>query len=195
MHPVSRLSHRLELRELAAEDVDAVLGIYGDPKATEHLSFEPRSRDQVQQIVDRSMASAVIQPRNEFALGVIERGTGALVGFGRLAMDPHQPRAATFGFALRPSAWGLGYGAELVALLLGLAFDDLGLHRVWGARSPLNEASARTMAKVGMVEEGRIREHIEKAGVWRDSVVHSILEREWDSQRHMYDLSIENDRT
>lgn len=183
MYPVSRLSQRLELRELAADDVDAVLGIYGDPKATEHLSFEPRSRAQVQQIVDRSMASAVIQPRHEFVLGATERETGRLIGFGRLAMDPHQPRAATVGFALNPSAWGFGYGTELVELLLGLAFDDLRLHRVWGARSPLNKASERTMAKVGMVEEGRIREHIEKRGVWRDSVVHSILEREWAGQR------------
>ena len=42
-----------------------------------------------------------------------------------------------------------------------------------------NEASARTMAAVGMVEEGTIREHVLKAGRWRDSVVHAILDREW----------------
>ena len=55
----------------------------------------------------------------------------------------------------------------------------LGLHRVWGARSPLNEASAKTMTAAGMVEEGTIREHILKAGKWRDSVVHAMLDREW----------------
>ncbi|MEU2207604.1 GNAT family N-acetyltransferase [Streptomyces hygroscopicus] len=179
MHPVKRSSARLELRELTMEDVDAVLAIYGSPEATEHLSFEPRTREQVGHIVARSIASATAEPRSEYALALVERGTNRLIGFGRLAMDPHQQRAATFGFALRPDAWGVGYGIEAVRLLLGLGFDELGLHRIWGARSPLNEASARTMRAAGMVEEGTIRGHIEKAGRWRDSVVHSMLEDEW----------------
>ena len=58
---------------------------------------------------------------------------------------------------------------------------DPPLHRVWGARSPLNGASAKTMAAAGMVEEGVIREHVLKAGKWRDSVVHVILDHEWQS--------------
>ncbi|MFB6775772.1 GNAT family N-acetyltransferase, partial [Streptomyces sp. NPDC056337] len=96
-----------------------------------------------------------------------------------LATDPHQQRAATMGFALRPDAWGVGYGLETVHLLLGVAFLGLGLHRVWGARSPLNVGSARTMAAAGMVEEGVIRGHIQRGGQWRDSVVHGILAEEW----------------
>ncbi|AXE85737.1 ribosomal-protein-S5-alanine N-acetyltransferase [Streptomyces sp. Go-475] len=66
--------------------------------------------------------------------------------------------------------------------MLGLGFEKLGLHRIWGARSPANEASAKTMARAGMVEEGRIREHVHKAGAWRDSIVHAILDREWAEQ-------------
>ncbi|MFE9446460.1 GNAT family N-acetyltransferase [Streptomyces sp. NPDC006602] len=179
MYPVKRSSPRLVLRELAIEDVDAVLVIYGSPEATEHLSFEPRTREQVGEIVARSIASATTKPRSEYALAVVERDTNELIGFGRLAMDPHQQRAATFGFALRPDAWGVGYGVETVRLLLGLGFEDLGLHRIWGARSPLNEASAKTMASAGMLQEGTIRAHIQKAGRWRDSVVHSMLDDEW----------------
>ncbi|WP_405908727.1 GNAT family protein [Streptomyces sp. NBC_00828] len=179
MHPVTRSSSRLALRELAIEDVDAVHAIYGSPEATEHLSFEPRTREQVGQIIVRSMASATADPRSEYALAVVEREAGQVIGFGRIALDPHQQRAATFGFALRPDAWGVGYGLETVRLLLGLGFEEIGLHRVWGARSPLNEASAKTMAAAGMVEEGTIRGHIEKSGRWRDSVVHSILDEEW----------------
>ncbi|WP_331742232.1 GNAT family N-acetyltransferase (plasmid) [Streptomyces sp. NBC_00876] len=181
MYPVSRCSRRLGLRELTVDDVDDLLGIYGDPWTTEHLSFEPRTRDQVGQIVERSMASASASPRSEYALAVVERGSSRLIGFGRIATDPHQPRGATFGFALHSGTRGEGYGVESVRLLLGLGFEELHLHRMWGARSPLNEASARTMARAGMVEEGVIRQHIEKAGAWRDSVVHSMLESEWVS--------------
>ncbi|GAA0617472.1 GNAT family protein [Streptomyces crystallinus] len=179
MHPISRRATRLELRELALDDVDAVHAIYGSATATEHLSFEPRTRDEVHAITRRSLASAVACPREEYALAVVRRDGGELIGFGRLALDPHQPRAATVGFALRPDTWGAGYGSESLRLLLNVGFGPLRLHRIWGARSPLNEASARTMARVGMVEEGRIREHVHKGGVWRDSIVHSVLDHEW----------------
>ncbi|GGX69106.1 GNAT family N-acetyltransferase [Streptomyces minutiscleroticus] len=179
MYPVKRSTARLGLRELTTDDVEAVFAIYGSAKATEHLSFEPRTREQVGQIVARSIESATATPRTEYALAVVERDTDELIGFGRLATDPHQQRAATMGFALHPHVWGAGYGTETVRLLLGVGFEDLKLHRIWGARSPLNEASAKTMAAAGMVEEGVIREHVLKAGQWRDSVVHAILDREW----------------
>ncbi|WP_433549199.1 GNAT family N-acetyltransferase [Streptomyces sp. CA-294286] len=179
MYPVSRRSHRLELRELTLDDVEAIHAIYGSEVATEHLSFTPRAHEQVHNIVTRSIASAAADPRTEYALALVERDRGEVLGYGRLAMDPHQQRAATMGFALHPGAWGNGYGLECVQLLLGLAFEELDLHRVWGARSPHNPASAQTMHKAGMVEEGRIREHICKGGQWRDSIVHSMLETEW----------------
>ncbi|MCD9165770.1 GNAT family N-acetyltransferase [Streptomyces albireticuli] len=179
MYPVSRRSQRLELRELTPDDTNAVFAIYGNPEATEHLSFEARSRQDVGHIVARSIASATAAPRAEYCLAVIERDSSDLIGYGRLATDPHQQRAATLGFALRPESWGIGYGVETIQLLLALAFDGLDLHRVWGARSPLNAASARTMLKAGMIEEGRIRGHILKAGQWRDSIVHAILADEW----------------
>ncbi|MFJ6661353.1 GNAT family N-acetyltransferase [Streptomyces sp. NPDC091377] len=179
MYPVSRTSERLALRELHTDDTDDVLAIYGNPQATEHLSFTPRSRQEVTDIVTRSIASARAEPRAEYALAVTTRSEDRLIGCTRLALDPHQQRAATIGFALRPDTWGTGYGTETVRLLLTLAFHDLALHRVWGARSPLNHTSARTMERAGMLEEGLIREHINKNGIWRDSVVHAILEREW----------------
>ncbi|MDT0612693.1 GNAT family N-acetyltransferase [Streptomyces lancefieldiae] len=182
MYPVDRSSQRLRLRELTVDDVGAVFAIYGSPEATEHLSFEPRTREQVGVIVARSVASATAEPRSEYALAVVEKETDQVIGFGRIALDPHQQRAATFGFALRPDAWGVGYGVETVRLLLGLAFEGIGLHRVWGGRSPLNEASARTMAAAGMTEEGVIRGHVQKAGQWRDSVVHSMLDEEWEGE-------------
>ncbi|NDZ85187.1 GNAT family N-acetyltransferase [Streptomyces sp. SID10115] len=162
-----------------SSNVEAVFAIYGSPEATQHLSFESRSHTGVDSIVARSMASAKTTPRTEYALAVTGRRTRELIGLGRLATDPRQQRAATFGSALRPDHWGLGYGLETVRLLLGFGFDDLGLHRKWGARSPLNEASAKTMAAAGITEGGTIREHVHKGGQWRDSVVRAILEREW----------------
>lgn len=179
MYPVQHSTPRLSLRELTAEDVDDVLAIYGDPEATRHLSFEPRTREQVATLVRGAMAAAGAEPRTEYSLAVTSQETGNLIGFARLAMDPHQQRAATLGFALRPDVWGQGRGVETVQAVLAIAFGQLDLHRVWAARSPANTVSEKTLLRAGFVEEGRIRQHVFVHGAWRDSVTYGIVEEEW----------------
>ncbi|MFF0477835.1 GNAT family N-acetyltransferase [Streptomyces sp. NPDC004284] len=89
--------------------------------------------------------------------------------------------AATIGFAPHPGEWGKGLGTETVHLLCALGFRAPGLHRIRAARSPFNEASARTLPRAGMTEDGRIRDHVFVRGAWRDSITYSILEHEWRS--------------
>ncbi|ALU97827.1 hypothetical protein WQO_33470 [Streptomyces globisporus C-1027] len=63
---------------------------------------------------------------------------------------------------------------------MACAFEDLDLHRVWGARSHThNTASARPMHRAGLTEEGYIREHVQRGGQGSDSVTHSILNHEY----------------
>jgi RimJ/RimL family protein N-acetyltransferase len=185
MYPVTVQGTRLTLREFTGSDVDAVLEIYGDPVVTEHLSFEPRTRDQVATTIETVAAAARAEPRIEYSLAAVLNATGEVIGFARLAIDTQHPgqSSAQLGFALRKDTWGQGLGEETVRLLLRLGFDELGLHRLWGARSPDNTVSDNLMRKLGMVEEGRIRDHLHIRGQWRDSVVHSILEDEWRAAR------------
>jgi ribosomal-protein-alanine N-acetyltransferase len=150
---------------------------------TEHLSFEARSPQQVTALVDSWTVSARQDPRSEYALCVREPDHGPLIGVLRLATDPHQQRAATVGFALRPDAWGRGLGTETLRLGLALAFQDLGQHRVWAARAPLNTASEKPLLAAGFQQEGAIREHVHTRGKWRDSIVYGVLESEWEAVR------------
>lgn len=184
MYPVAIQGRHLALREFTDDDVDAVLAVYGDPVVTRHLSFEPRNREQVGATLRAVMSAASAEPRTEYSLAVAGDATGDVIGFARLAVDTAHPgqSSAQLGFALAESVWGQGFGEETVRLLMRLGFDELGLHRLWGARSPDNEVSARLMTKLGMIEEGRIRHHLRIRGEWRDSIVHSILEDEWRLQ-------------
>lgn len=154
--------------------------MYGDPESTRHLSFEPRSLEQIEGIIDSAIKAALAQPREVYMLAIASTDTNELVGAARLGVGEHQ--SGQIGFALRPDQWGHGKGTETVHLLQYLGFCELKLHRIWGARSPLNEASARTMGAAGMLEEGTIRGHLFTRGAWRDSVVHSILSDEYTPQ-------------
>ncbi|WP_433519995.1 GNAT family N-acetyltransferase [Nonomuraea sp. CA-143628] len=183
IHPVTITSARLSLREFTSADVDALLAIYGDPQVAEYMSFEPRTREQVENTIAVVEVAARAEPRLDYSLAAV-LPDDELVAFARIAIDVGHPlqSSAQIGFAVRADRWGQGLGAEVVRLLLRLGFDDLGVYRVWGARSPLNEVSARVMSKLGMVEEGVIRGHLNLADGWRDSVVHSILAPEWEGR-------------
>lgn len=58
------------LRELAESDVAPLHSVYGSEEATRHLSFEPRTTEQVEGIIAAAMKSATAQPRTEYALAI-----------------------------------------------------------------------------------------------------------------------------
>lgn len=178
MYPVNLRAETVSLRELVEADTEALFKVYGDAEATKHLSFEPRTIEQVEKIVDGAISDATSDPRTVYMLAVEDNHDHVLIGAARLALSEYE--SCQIGFALRPDYWGKGKGVETVRLLERLGFDELGRHRIWGARSPLNDASARTMNAAGMVEEGTIRGHLFTRGAWRDSVVHSILVNEYE---------------
>jgi RimJ/RimL family protein N-acetyltransferase len=159
------------------EDTDALLAIYGSELATEHMSFDPRARDQVAVVASDTITHARTEPRTVYGLAVTATGSPDLIGYATLAVEAH--RAGQIGFLLNPAYWRQGYGTETVRMLLVFGFGELELHRMWGVRSSKNLGSAAVMLRNSMIEEGRIRDHVFTHGSWCDSVTHSILENEW----------------
>lgn len=190
MYPVTKRGARVSLRELTADDVDALTSVYGDPVTTEQLSFEPRTREQVAALITRLMVAAVTQPRVEYMLAIALNDTDELIGTMRLAyaeITPAPPSTvgvigdtAQFGCAVSATQWGHGYGREATTLILELAFADLRIERVWGARGPDNKASATLMQRLGFTDTTRFPNHITKAGKPRDSIV-AVVRRPEDA--------------
>ena len=174
---------RLRLREVTTDDVDALHAVYGDPTTTEHLPFDPRTREEVEEIIAEALEAAEAEPRRLYVFAVTDLDSPEAIGVARLHIEADHPHSAEIGLGLRPDHWGRGIGTDLIRLILMFGFRHLRLHRIWGARSPANTAAQLAMLVAGMVEEGRIRHHVRARGVWRDSIVHSALEDEWEGHR------------
>ncbi len=71
------------------------------------------------------------------------------------------------------------WGPNSEEALLAFGFGDIALHRIFSRCDPENVASARVLEKIGMQQEGRLRQHERVRGKWRDSYVYAILEEEW----------------
>ncbi len=76
---------------------------------------------------------------------------------------------------------GIPVAAEAMLLLYRFAFDDLGLHRVWGHVASDNIGMIRWQKYLGMVEEGRMTEHLFINGHWQDAVILGLTAQRFET--------------
>lgn len=89
---------------------------------------------------------------------------------------------AELGYVLEKESWGRGFCSEAAAELVRFGFENLGLHKVHAHHMISNPASGRILEKVGMREEGVLRGHVRKWGVFHDIKVWGILATEHAKQ-------------
>ena len=83
------------------------------------------------------------------------------------------------GWAIHPDLWGAGIATEAAHRLLEFAFHELRSHRVVAFSHAKNLASIRVMKKLGMQQEGHLRETRCWQDDWSDEVVFSLLDKEF----------------
>jgi RimJ/RimL family protein N-acetyltransferase len=112
-------------------------------------------------------------------------GGGAVVGTTRLMRMHERNRRLEIGgtfYATRAQRTGVNTEAKL--LLLTHAFDALGCQCVQIRTDVLNGRSQRAIERLGARRDGVLRGHqVTATGRLRDSVVYSILDREWPGVR------------
>ncbi len=78
-----------------------------------------------------------------------------------------------------PSERGKGYGTEAVRIMVDYLFLSKNIMRIQAETHPENVASHRVLEKARFRREGTIRKSFFSRGVWRDTVLFSILREEW----------------
>jgi len=74
---------------------------------------------------------------------------------------------------------GVPAAVEAMKLVYELAFDTLGLRRVFGNMASENKLMAKWQRYLGMTEEGRLRSHYVIDGRVQDALVFGMLEEEY----------------
>ncbi|MBL7718110.1 MAG: GNAT family N-acetyltransferase [Flavipsychrobacter sp.] len=72
-----------------------------------------------------------------------------------------------------------GYMKEAVTAILHHGFEIMGLNRVEALVGPANEPSLRLVKSLGFTQEGILREHYCKDGELQDSIIFSLLKKEY----------------
>ncbi|MGH8775414.1 MAG: GNAT family N-acetyltransferase [Jiangellaceae bacterium] len=125
--------------------------------------------------------------RGELAPWAIRRRRdGALVGStSYLDIDVANRHVEVGATWIGEAWWRTEVNTATKLLVLGHAFDTLGMERVALKTHHLNVRSHVAIERLGAVREGVLRHHmLHPDGRWRDTVYYSILRDEWPAARN-----------
>jgi [ribosomal protein S5]-alanine N-acetyltransferase len=157
---------RLVLRDLTAEDFDAIHAYASDPEVCRFMVWGPNSPDETRVYLEEQLGALSTADRTVYNKAVVH--AGAVIGCVELRILDRQRGRAEFGYVFQRQHWGQGYATEAAQALVGFGFEGLGLKRIEATCDPENHASARVLQKVGLTLEGRLPRHVKVRGGWRD---------------------------
>ena len=171
---------RLHLRPLAAADAEALFRLYADPQVMRYWSTPPwTSVAQAEAMIATDLEALPAGQHLRLALTRSEGEDRALLGTCSLFSFHEASRRAEIGYALAHEAWGRGLMHEALAALVGFAFESLNLNRLEADIDPRNNASAKSLARLGFVQEGFLRERWIVGDEVSDTALFGLLRSEW----------------
>ncbi len=174
---------RLVLREFNADDWPAVLAYQSNPRYLRYYAWTGRTPDEVRAFVQMFLDQQQADPRTKFQLAVVLKATGQLIGNCGIRLKTAAAHEADIGYELDPGHWGQGYATEAARAVVGLGFTQFRLHRIGSWCIAENAGSAHVLEKLGMRQEGRLRENEYFKGRWWDTLLYALLEHEWQAQQ------------
>ena len=139
-------------------------------------------------VADYIGVALAMRDKGAMPLVVRDNATQQLIGCTRYFNVEPEHRRLEIGYTwYAKRAQRTGVNTECKLLMLSHAFETLGCIAVEFRTSWFNHASRTAIARLGARQDGVLRNHqITPEGVYRDTVVFSILESEWPAvKRHL----------
>lgn len=106
--------------------------------------------------------------------------SGEVIGTSSYLAMRLEHRGVEVGFTMyTPAVWGTGANVEAKLLMLGHAFETVGLQRIEFKTDARNERSRGALAALPAQFEGIFRRHMDTARGVRDSAYYSVVVDEW----------------
>jgi RimJ/RimL family protein N-acetyltransferase len=173
----------VRLRALRIEDRDALLAAAQDGALWKLWFTSVPSVESVDQYITTALKDQAIGLSLPFV--VEHKESGKIIGSTRFCNAVAQHRRIEIGYTWYSKSFQkTSVNTQCKQLLLEHAFSTLHVIAVEFRTHWHNHASRAAIARLGAKQDGVLRNHsIEPDGAYRDTVVFSILEREWPSVR------------
>lgn len=181
-HPPQIVGGVVALRRPEPSDLSAVVRWYRDREICRLTRYQsrPMSQPEVERFFQLRMLAL-----DALAYSIVELPDWRLIGFTTFSSLDGDNGSVQFHITIgEHDAWGRGLGTEATELMVGHAFERLGLHRVGLSVFSFNLRAIRAYEKAGFRVEGRQREAILRDGRYWDEVHMGVLAPEWLERRY-----------
>lgn len=171
-------AQRIRLRGLSRLDVDAIYEIFSDPAVMRYWSTTPLPDKAAAETLTEEIIHDVNQGKM-MKWGVALNSNDRVIGTVTLFNIDLENGRAEVGYALAQAYWRQGYINEALQVLFKFAFEVLRLRRLEADVDPRNQASIRTVERLGFQQEGFLRERWHVAGEIQDALFYGLLKRDF----------------
>ena len=176
-------TERLVLRPFVAADAVRLSELAGKHRiADTTVSIpHPYSPDQALDDIQKYSEEFILGTGAYFAIALREAPQDLVGGILIKTIDrPHEQ--GELGYWFDEAYMGRGLVTEAARAMLDYGFNTEGLNRICAYHMVRNDASGNVLARLGMRQEGRLRQMIKKWDVFEDVLVWSILRSEYNEQ-------------
>ncbi len=175
-------TERLLLRELGPEDHRDLMNSNNDEEIKSFFGFTKEEQ--------------LVEEKNRFAKGlttfnksfkfffVVEKQSNKTIGWCGYHTWYVTHDRAEIGYMIYSDEYmGKGYMTEVLKEVIECGFTKMNLHRIEAMVGPDNVPSLKLMESFGFTKEGVLREHYFKNNKMEDSVVFSLLRKEYEANK------------
>ncbi|MBR3502763.1 MAG: GNAT family N-acetyltransferase [Clostridia bacterium] len=176
----SLMGERVVLREFRQEDISGIRSWVNDADTVRHMGgtfMRPQTWEESESYLSNILNGGA----GGVNLVVADRETKRYLGQCALTKIDQTARHAELAIVLAPDSARRGYGREAVRLLLGFAFRQMNLNRVYLRVYAENERAVRCYEACGFRVEGRQREQVYFDGHYGDVLEMGVLRREFEA--------------
>ncbi|WP_042143264.1 GNAT family N-acetyltransferase [Paucisalibacillus sp. EB02] len=188
--PTLETKHYL-LRGITIDDSSELFSILGNKETMTYITSNPvKSIEEVRELISTYLSSFL--EKKEIPWVIIEKKTGLVVGQFRLHKLHIWHQKAEMGAVIREEFQRKGVMSEVLQSLLPFVFETIKLNRLVGDIFAENEGSRKLLEKYSFTKEGILRNTDFDGERFHDTVVYSMLRREYLEKKSSMNLSCSN---
>ena len=177
-------TERLILRRFTVEDAPDMYRNWACEEAVARfLTWEPHPNAEATAALLREWVNEYASPE-KYNWVIVRKQDGVLIGNISVVRFEEETACAALGWCLGSAFWGQGYMPEAGAAVMQYLFETVGMRRVCANHDIANTQSGRVMQKLGMKQEGILRQHGHARGRVFDDVWYGILADEYREMQH-----------
>ncbi len=180
VEPVTLEGRTVRLEPMRIDHLPALAAVAMEPSIWEWTLTRIDTAGDLEEYVRTALADEKAGTALPFV--TVERSSGTIVGSTRFGhIDPLNRKVEIGWTWINPKWQRTAINTEAKLLMLEHAFEVWGCIRVELITDVNNERSRNAIQRIGAREEGILRNHlITMSGRYRDSVIFSIIDTEWD---------------